>query len=90
MPDRTDVEQCRFRRRVDKNIQVAALGIVAVDNGTEHARIAGVVGLHHMADSLPVGGKDCGRFHVIHSTTKSGLVFNYPMPAVAEQQEQVE
>ena len=63
MPDRADVEQRRVRGRIDKNVQIAAVGIFAVKDGAEHARVTGAVGLDHQADRSAVCVQDFGRLH---------------------------
>src|SRR5487761_2697559 len=45
-----DVEQRSLRRRVDQEIEIAAFGIGAFDDGTEDAGVAGTVRLHDATD----------------------------------------
>ncbi len=45
VPDGTNVKQCCFGRWVDQYVQVAALQVIAVENGTENPRILGTVPL---------------------------------------------
>jgi len=63
MTNRADVEQRRFGRRVNQNIQVAVLGVIAIHDRAKDAGIASMMGFHHAADILSIDGKGFRWFH---------------------------
>jgi hypothetical protein len=63
MADGSDVEKGRLWHRIDEDVQVATVGVPAVQDGTEHSCIAGMVRFDHLTDCGTVQGQGFGWLH---------------------------
>ncbi|MBK8121821.1 MAG: hypothetical protein IPK39_23795 [Sulfuritalea sp.] len=64
VPDGSDIEQCRIRRGVDQDVEVAALGVIAVNDRAADTRVARMMRLNNATDGCATTSKGDGRFQV--------------------------
>src|SRR5579863_1622333 len=62
--DRADIEQTRFPGRIDKNVDVALVGVLAARDRAEDARIRRAVGGDNGADRFTMGVQTFGWSHI--------------------------
>lgn len=63
MPDCANVEQRCIRHRVDQDVQVAAIGVLAAQHGTKDPSIPGAVRLDHLPDRGAIRSQCIRWFH---------------------------
>ena len=62
--DCTHIEQRHLVVRINQQVEIAVVGVLAVRDRTEDSWIFGAMRSHHLTDGYPVLGEECGRSHI--------------------------
>jgi hypothetical protein len=79
MANRSNVQQSRLWRRIDQEIKITALDIIAMNDRTKNPRITRAMRLHNAADIYPVYVQKASEGFIIFSAILSTCVDNRPI-----------